>query len=630
MRIRFLNIKHSTPSDNGRNWWQRGLLLVVFAIILPFSGYAQLTIPAALDSLKANASRSETISALLYGQEVLRLIDVEKSTALSEKFNAYQQYLAVVNQFSNQIPDPETKKIFYQLEFAAYEKTIALCYEIYQQSSDLTFFEYALNLAERNRNVLLVSSIRNSAVQIPQALIQQEGDLLAQINKTEEQLRQEKASQTWNTTLIDSLEQRRDDLLNQYETFKQDLASTYPQYLKKEKDDTLHISHIQQDILAQNEAVIEFFYGKKEVFAFIIKKEAVHFLKIGDSNQCSEMITEFRQTLRLYELENLIVSYELYNFLIKPLLPYLQQHHLQIINDGPLGYLPLEALVTAIPDDWDYNYKKLPYFVYDFQIAYQHSIKLFTKERLQSTTIKNPKLVTFSPIFTNTDSDTDSLYTSLATLQTSSPFLKKLDQYWRYKPYHKEAATPFQFKTKAYQYDLVHLATHTLLNHEQPLKTAIAFAHDTSGYYFYLEELYQMQWQTDLVVLGSCETGSGTYEVGNGIMSLAYGFSFAGVPSQVYSLWKVDEHATTDLLLLFYKNLKKGLPKDAALHQAKLDYLQSANEIYADPYYWAGFVMHGETSRYEFTNKRYWWWIGLGLLAVVFIAFLKKQKSLTV
>ena len=74
--------------------------------------------------------------------------------------------------------------------------------------------------------------------------------------------------------------------------------------------------------------------------------------------------------------------------------------------------------------------------------------------------------------------------------------------------------------------------------------------------------------------------------------------------SLVYSLWEVDETATNRLLLAFYDNLKKDLPKDEALHQAKINYLKNANEVTADPYYWAGFVLQGETNGFMFENEK--------------------------
>ena len=68
-------------------------------------------------------------------------------------------------------------------------------------------------------------------------------------------------------------------------------------------------------------------------------------------------------------------------------------------------------------------------------------------------------------------------------------------------------------------------------------------------------------------------------------MSLAKGFTQAGVPSIVTSLWAVDDCATSNMMIQFYKHLKEGESKDEALRNAKLTYLQTSDKIHAHPFY---------------------------------------------
>ena len=68
---------------------------------------------------------------------------------------------------------------------------------------------------------------------------------------------------------------------------------------------------------------------------------------------------------------------------------------------------------------------------------------------------------------------------------------------------------------------------------------------------------------------------------------------YAGTPAVVASLWKVDDTATKELMVTFYKNLlEKKLDKVEALRQAKLELLKNQN--YSSPLYWGAFVMYGE------------------------------------
>ena len=68
---------------------------------------------------------------------------------------------------------------------------------------------------------------------------------------------------------------------------------------------------------------------------------------------------------------------------------------------------------------------------------------------------------------------------------------------------------------------------------------------------------------------------------------------YAGTPAVIASLWKVDDIATKELMVKFYRNmLEKNLDKTEALRQAKLELLK--NKKYRSPLFWSAFVMYGE------------------------------------
>jgi len=76
-------------------------------------------------------------------------------------------------------------------------------------------------------------------------------------------------------------------------------------------------------------------------------------------------------------------------------------------------------------------------------------------------------------------------------------------------------------------------------------------------------------------------------------MSLSRGFTQAGCPSVVMSLWSVDDCTTSEIMESFYKYLKKGNSKNQALRSAKLEFLNTAKKAHKHPYYWATFVQIG-------------------------------------
>jgi CHAT domain-containing protein/Tfp pilus assembly protein PilF len=108
---------------------------------------------------------------------------------------------------------------------------------------------------------------------------------------------------------------------------------------------------------------------------------------------------------------------------------------------------------------------------------------------------------------------------------------------------------------------------------------------------------------TDLVVLSACETGNGDVKVGDGVYGLRRALVIAGSQSQVLSLWQVDDQATKNLMVKYYKYLKAGKGKHEALRSAQMELLNSQD--YQHPRFWAAFIPSGNwTPLSNNTNAR--------------------------
>jgi len=69
-----------------------------------------------------------------------------------------------------------------------------------------------------------------------------------------------------------------------------------------------------------------------------------------------------------------------------------------------------------------------------------------------------------------------------------------------------------------------------------------------------------------------------------------------GVSSIIMTLWSVDDKATADILSEFYSQMEDGNHLDTSLRNAKLDFLANvASDELANPYYWAGLQLTGNT-----------------------------------
>ncbi len=155
-------------------------------------------------------------------------------------------------------------------------------------------------------------------------------------------------------------------------------------------------------------------------------------------------------------------------------------------------------------------------------------------------------------------------------------------------------ATEDQFVKEAGQYRVLHLATHGKANDREGDYSFLAFTEQKDSLeneLLYVRDIYNLALNAELVTLSACETGIGKLQKGEGIISLARAFAYAGAGSIVTSLWSVNDEQTKDLMLLFYRELQRGKPKNEALQSAKR---QLAAQPGSHPFYWAGFVAIGD------------------------------------
>ena len=160
------------------------------------------------------------------------------------------------------------------------------------------------------------------------------------------------------------------------------------------------------------------------------------------------------------------------------------------------------------------------------------------------------------------------------------------------------------FKEQAEAYNIIHLATHGIVNMQNPMRSMLSFGsngrsqeQDQEALYAY--EIHNLSLNANLVVLSACETGFGKTVRGEGVLSLARAFLFAGAPSVVTTLWEVNDFTSAALIELFYTNLAQGMSKPEALQRAKLTFLSKTDEISGHPTYWASFITIGSVSPLE-------------------------------
>jgi CHAT domain-containing protein len=144
------------------------------------------------------------------------------------------------------------------------------------------------------------------------------------------------------------------------------------------------------------------------------------------------------------------------------------------------------------------------------------------------------------------------------------------------------------------QYSVIHLALHGYADSEFPDRSALVFAPEeksTDDGLLQVREIRTLPIKASLVTLSACDTGIGP--VGEeGVANIVNAFIEAGAQSVVSTLWKLEDHATSQLMISFYGNLAHGDSKAAGLRKAQLELLNSGDP----PYFWAGVELDGDPS----------------------------------
>jgi CHAT domain-containing protein len=140
-------------------------------------------------------------------------------------------------------------------------------------------------------------------------------------------------------------------------------------------------------------------------------------------------------------------------------------------------------------------------------------------------------------------------------------------------------------------------------------------------------EVYGVPLNARMVLLSSCNTGDGVLRSGEGVISLARGFSYSGSRSVVMSMWEIDDQSGTQIVCDFYRYLKNGYSKSEALRKARKDFLENADMLRSHPYFWSSLVVYGNNGPLYYPVLPLILSTGLSLLAVVLLFLFRHRPK---
>ena len=476
------------------------------------------------------------------------------------------------------------------------------------------FFEYSK--AFSLRSYISDFKSRNFAG-VPVSLTDYDRKLRVELNQYQSKIQQLLQSEVpQKDSLLLPLYDGALQLRKSLDSLKQVIEADYPAYYRLKYEHRVASSQSVQDFLQEDQAMIEYFVGDSSLFILSITKDTMAIQKLPKTFPLEAWVEAFRAGIYApilgsadYESSSKKyreAAYQLYQILVGSIDISLPKK-LIIVPDGVLGYIPFDALLMDKPDSGKRpgNY---PYLLNEHQVSYAYSATLLL-EMAKRKNRANKSLLALAPTFfrdEKADSTQDILATrrGLTPLTHNVPEVNSIHNMIGGNSFVGPNATVGQFREAAQDYQIIHLSTHGKADDRTGDYSYLAFqgATPTGDSVLYVRDLYNMKLNADMVVLSACETGLGELQRGEGILSMARGFTYAGAKSIINTLWAVNDASTQYIMERFYLHLKSGATKDAALHQSKRDYLNNYGNR-ADPYYWAAFVPVGDMDPISFSMK---------------------------
>lgn len=501
-----------------------------------------------------------------------------------------------------------------------YEHAIQTAYDLYQQTKDPVYLKQVFFFAEKSKaRVLLESVVQNRTHAysgVPDSVIAYEQSLKERVNALWDEMDFFIASASVEKQRLSAL---RDSLIllnRQLAQFRNSLSRDFPGYYTFKFDSRIPSVDVIQDRLANSRfTAVEYFLGTRSLFVIVITEDNLTVKKLAFDPGLSDAIHAFaRAVTQRADSSYYVLGVSLYNTLIKPIETFISSSSkLLIIPDGVMALLPFEALLTRNVTAGSSNYRKFPYLLWDYSMAYAPSLALSTAllaEQNQSYETEflalAPGFDTGAPVWKDQTgfinrSEWNALPFSRLEVTNIAALFKKNTRFWehlfgtqRTRLFLNENASESALKSTSLDARYIHMATHAFISNDQSELSGIVLYPDMSrsedGILF-AHEIFNLSIKADLVVLSACETGTGSVVRGEGIMSLSRAFQFAGAGNLLVSLWKVEDRSSAKLMVGFYRELIHNKDNTTALQEAKKELIR--NRTFAHPYYWAPFILIG-------------------------------------
>jgi CHAT domain-containing protein/tetratricopeptide (TPR) repeat protein len=481
--------------------------------------------------------------------------------------------------------------------------------DLFKLTGKKTYLDQAFELSERNKSATLNEFLRTNQARgfmhNKAPWIHQEDSIKMLIDRIQSRLINLSSATGERTADKVPFEERLTDLGNELKSINTRAKRENPEYFNIVYSSKGYKPQEIQDLIRSGEAIIDYtvVHDSRLSLDYMVTLVTTHdtLYSFRDTLPAKfrEDIRKFRSTITSFVDAKVFrdftrLSYLMFRTFFEPIEKFKNISKLIILPDEELGFLPFEVFIsdTVMPKGSDFS--RLNYLNRRYQISYISSHEQFFQFRKNPNHSMVSRVYAFAP-FARQAARMDTV--DLLPLGNSENEAMAISTYFRTTIFEGKEAGEQTLRSVFGQKSVISLSTHGIMSLQRPMESRLLLNPSEPDGSLYLFEMLSLKINSPLVILNACNTGMGELQVGEGIMSMARGFQYAGVPSVITTLWPIDDQSSATVMGYFFMNISKGMEQGEALMQARNKYIDEASKATAAPYFWAGQVLIGDPGR---------------------------------
>jgi len=481
----------------------------------------------------------------------------------ADSYRELKEAINLVEKMRGRIKVDEYKTGFLENKSDLYEEMVILLLGMGRS-------EEAFNYSERGRSRNFIDMLGNQKLNLKSAggqrLLSGERALRGRIDNLEERAR-------GNTVLLEELIRARKD----YEALLIEIKEESPELASFVTVEPPTLPDIQKTI-PNDTTILEYMVTKDGIVIWTIGRETIESTIVPVSREgLKEKVVRYREMMeQVTPLEK--ESVELYNLLIRPVERLISgTKYIGIIPHDVLHYLSFSSLF----DGKQYLMEAHPIFYSPSASV----MKMIIDRKMQEDSSLIPHPSSLFLVIGNPDLGDSAFDLPFAEREAGS-IGREFD---RSEILLRKEATETKVREDIGRFEGVHFASHGIYDSSTPLFSSLKLTRDSANDgNLTANEVFSLNLKASIVMMSACQTGLGKLTTGDEIIGLNRAFIYAGAPSIISTLWRVNDAASAMLVKRFYRYYKNSdLAESIRLAQI------AVKGYYPHPAYWAGFGLTG-------------------------------------